>query len=170
MAKESLFNILDNRVVWEEAHCLDLFAGTGSIGFEMLSRGAKSVLAIELEYAHAKFIKEVASVLNDDAYHILRKDVLHYLREQASRETPSQQFDLIFADPPYQMEELTELPRLILESGILAPDGLLVLEHPKRLNFSQHPNFQELRHYGAVHFSFFRANETSHDNIYYINT
>lgn len=157
MAKENLFNILANRVDWETTDALDLFAGTGSLGFEMLSRGARSVTAMEREEAHVAFIRQVAEVLADPRYRVLRLDVLKWLRHLVaapSEERP--QYRVIVADPPYDMPELPELPDLVLRAGLLAPDGLLVQEHSGQVRFDDRPGFVEERHYGAVHFSFFR--------------
>ena len=156
MAKENLFNILANRLVWEETDALDLFAGTGSMGFEMLSRGAASVLAIEKDYVHYAFIREVAGKLADPAYRALKRDALKWVRDQGSiEEEKRQKFDFIFADPPYSLANLENIYDIVLESGILKPGGLLVIEHPAEVDFSGRPLFKELRQYGAVHFSFF---------------
>lgn len=151
LAKEALFNILNNRIEWSTCRCLDLFAGTGSIGFEMLSQGAQKVWAIEKDHKHAAFIKKVARELGDPAYAVTQMDVLKWLKASEH----SEQYDLIFADPPYDMAELKDLPGYILGSGLLAEDGLLVVEHPKTIDFSNEAGFTELRRYGAVHFSFF---------------
>lgn len=156
MAKENLFNILENRLEWEEVRALDLFAGTGSIGLEMLSRGAASVLAIEKDYHHINFIKKVVLELNDPNYKILHYDVLKWLQDAINQGNPNNYtFDLIFVDPPYALDEITKIPYLIGESGILADDGLLIMEHPKSVDYSGYPGFQEVRNYGSVHFSFF---------------
>lgn len=151
LAKEALFNILNNRIDWSRCRCLDLFAGTGSIGFEMLSQGAQKVRAIEKDHRHAAFIKKVALELGDTAYTVTQMDVLKWLKggEHTDR------YDLIFADPPYALAELKDLPGYILESGLLADGGLLIVEHPKTIDFSNEAGFTELRRYGAVHFSFF---------------
>lgn len=156
MAKESLFNILENRLDWSEVRALDLFAGTGSMGFEMLSRGAASVTAVEKDYHHVSFIKKVAHELQDPNYKILHLDALKWLRETAPLNKSNQiSFNFIFADPPYALAELTEIPYLVRESGILEEHGLLIVEHPKSLDFSDHFGFCEMRNYGSVHFSFF---------------
>ncbi|MDO5036608.1 MAG: RsmD family RNA methyltransferase [Porphyromonas sp.] len=157
MAKENLFNILANQIDWEEIRALDLFAGTGSVGLEMLSRGARSVKAIEKDHAHAQFIKGVVAELRDPNYTLQRNDVLKYLKEMTDREIAErEQYDLVFADPPYQLRELPDLPQMIIQSGIIAPGGLLIVEHSKLNDFSHLPSFEEMRHYGSVHFSFFR--------------
>lgn len=160
MAKENLFNILGNMLEWEDTVALDLFAGTGSVGFEMLSRGAKSVLAIEKDFAHYSFIKEVASKLGDPAYKIIKMDALKWVESQGEKEVTERPiYDFIFADPPYALANLEKIYDIVIESGILSPEGLLVIEHPKGIDFSDRPLFKELRHYGAVHFSFFSMSE-----------
>lgn len=156
MAKENLFNILGNRLDWEETDALDLFAGTGSMGFEMLSRGAKSVLAIEKDFSHYLFIKEVAAKLADPAYKVIKMDALKWVEAQGRKEEEDKPgFDFIFADPPYSLVSLENIYDIAVESGILRPEGLLIIEHPKGIDFGDRPLFKELRHYGAVHFSFF---------------
>lgn len=150
IAKESLFNILQNRIDFEETTALDLFAGTGSISFELISRGANKVISVELGHQQQQFILKVVGELKlGHQLQLIRGDVFKYLK------SVSQQFDLIFADPPYALPELPTLPEIILESNILKQDGMFILEHGKDYDFSNHPRFVEMRKYGAVHFSFF---------------
>lgn len=157
MAKENLFNILANMVDWEEVDALDLFAGTGSLGLEMLSRGARSVTAIEKDEVHVAFIKKVAEKLGDPHYKIIHYDILKWLRRLATKDPDERpQYQVIVADPPYDLPQLPEMPSLIREAQILAPGGLLIQEHSKEVDFSDQPGFVEMRHYGAVHFSLFR--------------
>ncbi|MDR3267885.1 MAG: RsmD family RNA methyltransferase [Tannerella sp.] len=151
-AKENLFNVLENLVDWEDLTALDLFAGTGGISFEMLSRGSLSVTAVEQNHAHAMFINKVAKELKTDALHLIRGDVFRYLRS-----APKQAFDLIFADPPYAMAELPELPRQILAGDLLRDGGIFVMEHSKDHDFSALPHFYQKRTYGSVNFSIFRS-------------
>lgn len=155
MAKEGLFNILQNLIDWEETIVLDLFAGTGSIGIECLSRGAREVMAIEKDPRHVAFIKKVIEELNDPNYQVQTRDVLKYLQDQTDR-TSKEQYDLIFADPPYNLAALGELPDRIIESNILEPEGILVIEHPRDISFTEHQRHDYTRNYGSVHFSFFR--------------
>lgn len=158
MARESLFNILANRVDFEGIHALDLFAGTGAIGFEMLSQGAGLVVSVEQGVVQQSFIQRVHDTLRlGDSHRLVRGDVFRYVA--ACRES----FDLIFADPPYDLPERTTLPRLILGGNLLKPSGLLVIEHGKRDNYSDDPCFREMRHYGAVHFSFFTHSDAEND-------
>lgn len=150
IAKESLFNILQNRIDFEEITALDLFSGTGSISFELLSRGASRVVCVEMGRVQQQFIQKVAGELKiATSLQLIRGDVFKYLK------SATQQFDLIFADPPYALKELPTLPDLVLEGELLKPEGMFILEHGKENDFSSHPRFVELRKYGAVHFSFF---------------
>ena len=149
-AKENLFNVLTNLIDFEEcANVLDLFAGTGSISLEFVSRGCGRVVSVEREPSHHAFIYKVKEQLKETDWLPLRTDVFRYI------ERCHDSFDLIFADPPYALTRLGELPDLILGGGLLAPDGLLVLEHGKEHSFASHPQFIQERIYGSVHFSFF---------------
>jgi len=149
-AKENLFNVLENLIDWENVDALDLFAGSGSISFEMLSRGCRSVTAIELNYKHATFIHKVANELHISELKLIRGDALHYL---SSTGKPS--FGLIFADPPYNLSSLPDLPNLVLNNNLLLEGGMFILEHSNNNNFSALPNFVQQRVYGSVNFSFF---------------
>lgn len=149
-AKENLFNVLRAYVDFEEVRALDLFAGTGSISLELLSRGCREVVSVERDRQHFAFIAATMRKLGDPAAHPLQGDALKYAGR--SREG----FDLVFADPPYALKELPELPRIVLGGGVLREGGLFVLEHGKDYDFSQHPCFLEHRAYGSVNFSFFR--------------
>ncbi len=153
-AKENLFNVLENLVAWDGTLALDLFSGTGSIAFELLSRGCSRVTAVEADRTHAAFIADVARRLAPapNTFTLVRGDAFRYLRTAPP-------FDLIFADPPYALPRLSELPEAILGRDILRPGGLFILEHPGTYDFSAHPLFAEMRTYGAVHFSLFRAPE-----------
>lgn len=148
-AKESLFNILANRIDFEGLAVLDLFAGTGSISYEFASRGAARIVAVELDYFHNRFIRSCIRKLGVDTVHVLRQDAFRYAKRAADS------FDLIFADPPYNHSAIAGLPALILESSILSPDGLFILEHSGKYNFSDSQFFVEKRTYGSVNFTFF---------------
>lgn len=149
-AKESLFNLLNNRIDFEDCDMLDLFAGTGSIGLEFVSRGARSVTAVEMAHTQQNFIIATCKQLGIHSLTVVRSDVFKYLNACALR------FDFIFADPPYMLEELPLLPNYIFERQLLKEGGLFVLEHGKTYDFSQHSHFAEHRAYGNVHFSFFK--------------
>lgn len=148
-ARENIFNVLQNKVDFEECDCLDLFAGTGAVSFEMLSRGARSVTAVEKAATQQKFIAKVASILADPAFRLVRGDVFHYI------EGAPASFDLVFADPPYDLEGFGNIPSAILESGLLRPGAVFVMEHSKKYDFSDLPHFAEHRAYGSVNFSIF---------------
>lgn len=149
-AKENLFNILENSISWEDTRALDLFAGTGSIGLELLSRGCAPVVGVEMDSAHCAFIRKVVSELKSSDYTLIKGDAFKYMTNYVG--TP---FDLIFADPPYAHEDLGTLPDVVMGGGILAPEGVFILEHPGTFDFGDHPNFVKLKQYGSVHFSFF---------------
>ena len=172
-AKENLFNVLRSYVDFEEEapQALDLFAGTGSITLELLSRGCAHVTAVELDPQHISFIRQFLRQLKaEDDVTLLRADVLRFLKKAPGS------YDFIFADPPYALPQLEQLPNLVFndelrmmndenneqssiinrQSSILTPNGLFVLEHGKAQDFSQHPHFIGHRAYGSVNFSFFR--------------
>jgi len=148
-AKENLFNILIHQYDFEEMDILDLFSGTGSISYEFASRGAKSVLAIEMAPMHFKFIQDTCRDIQLDQVSVIRADVFRYLNK------PIQSFDIIFADPPFDHKGLAELPDLIFSTDILNKQGLFILEHPGNYSFTAHPHFQHHRKYGGVNFTFF---------------
>ena len=146
-AKENLFNVLSNRIDWEDTVALDLFSGTGSIAFELLSRGCSEVVCVEKDAAHYAFIKKVKAGLKDDHLIPMKADVFRFI------ETCGRSFDFVFADPPYALPELAQLPELIFKRRLVKPGGVLVLEHPKEYDFSALEEFEQRRVYGAVNFS-----------------
>jgi len=158
-AKENLFNVLQHYIDFEGITALDLFSGTGSISVELLSRGASRVVALEQRREHATFIHSVAKELGEEKHlQVLQADVFRFIRGAKSQ---SSLYDFIFADPPYKLSEIAVLPELILGSGLLKPDGLLVVEHPQQYDFSSLPHFAERRVYGSVNFSLFFLGEKS---------
>ena len=148
-AKESLFNILANHYDFETLDVLDLFSGTGSIAYEFASRGARSVVAVELAQAHFRFIQDTCRTLDFEQVTAIRTDAFRYLQK------PYQSFDLIFADPPYDHPKLEELPDLVMSTDVLTPGGIFILEHPGNHDFSAHRAFSQHRKYGGVNFSMF---------------
>ena len=148
-AKESLFNILNFQVDYQEIKVLDLFSGTGNISFEFISRGVKDITAVELRYDHFKHIQRVNNELKTNLK-IIKSDVFKYLKN--TEET----FDLIFADPPFDMENFEIVLQAILDAKIVNNGGTLIIEHGPRVNFSKAEAFEELRSYGKVNFSFFQ--------------
>jgi 16S rRNA (guanine966-N2)-methyltransferase len=151
MAKESLFNVLQNLVDFENCKALDLFSGTGSISYELASRGCPSITAVEINLAHLQFIKEVIEKLGEKNIRLVKSNVFVFAKRI------NEQFDLIFADPPYDHPKFDEVAELIFSNHLLKPEGLFILEHSGQFDYSRHPNFKELRHYGSVHFSLFTA-------------
>ena len=158
-AKENIFNVLIQYVDLEDATALDLFSGTGSITLELLSRGCKQVVSVEMDRDHHRFICDCLKSLNpnssrkaemDSGALPIRGDVFRFLK------ACHQQYDFIFADPPYALKEIPQIPELIFEKGLLKEEGVFVLEHGKDHDFSQHPHFIEHRSYGSVNFSLFR--------------
>ena len=150
-AKENIFNVMTGYLDFEDAHALDLFAGTGSISLELLSRGCSQVVSVEADHDHAGFIRQCFEKLKDDNCVLIRGDVFRFIKGC------HQQFDFIFADPPYALETLSRIPDLVLQSGLLKPDGVFVFAHGKQNDFSQTPGFIEHRAYGSVNFSIFQV-------------
>lgn len=155
MAKESLFNVLQNSVDFEEIRALDLFSGTGSISYELASRGCTDVTAVEVNNAHYQFIKEVIAKLDEKNIRLVKSNVFVFAPHI------KEQFDLIFADPPYDHPKFNEVADLIFTNNLLKKDGLFILEHSGQFDYSNHPNFKELRRYGSVHFSMFELTNES---------
>ena len=149
MAKESLFNVLQNSVDFETIRALDLFSGTGSISYEFASRGCTDVTAVEINPSHLQFIKEVIEKLGEKNIRLVKSNVFVFAKRI------HEQFDLIFADPPYDHPNFAEVADLIFRNNLLKPGGLFILEHSGQFDYSKHPNFKELRCYGSVHFTLF---------------
>ena len=150
-AKENLFNVLQGYIDFDEAPtALDLFSGTGSITLELVSRGCGRVISVELDVRHHRLIKQFLDKLQDTSALPIRGDAFQFVAK--CRE----QFDFIFADPPYVLPQIPELPDIILNRNLLKEGGLFVLEHGKSNDFSGHPRFVEHRSYGSVNFSFFQ--------------
>jgi len=153
-ARESLFNILVNRIDFEESMVLDLFAGTGSISYEFSSRGAKEKHLVEQNPKHISGIKKIIRDFGFENIRTIHIDVRTYLKICKVK------YDIVFADPPYDLRWLEDIPDLVTGSGILEKDGFLVLEHPKKMIFSGHKLFFEHRNYAGVNFSFFSPEKT----------
>ncbi len=153
MAKESLFNILNNRFYFDEIKALDLFSGTGNISYELSSRGCTDVIAVDSSKACVSFIDKMSDELSTTGLFPVLSDVHHFLSRDFNK------YDLIFADPPYDFEQYDELINLIFEKKMLKEDGLLVMEHQTRSDLSHLDNFESSRKYGNVRFSFFENPE-----------
>ncbi len=150
-AKEGLFNILNNRIDFEELTVLDLFCGTGNISLEFASRGAKKILAIDKHSPCLYFLKGTAKSLDLNTIYTERADVFKYLEKSHTS------FDLIFADPPYELENIGVIYDLVFKNKLLNDDGILIIEHGPKTDLSPKPAYLETRKYGNVHFSFFHA-------------
>ena len=149
MAREGLFNILNNYVDFEDCAVMDLFAGTGAMSVEFISRGVREVTAVDINNACTDYIKSEAQRLELRNLRVVRADVFDLLK-RANRK-----FDLVFADPPYAIEGLATLPNLVFEHQLLTEDGIFILEHPREYSFEEHPHFWQHRNYGKVNFTFF---------------
>ena len=150
MAKEALFNILNNNVYFEGLEVLDLFAGTGNISYEFASRGAAYITAVDRDPKCVAFIAKTTKGLNFPIKTI-KSDVFGFLKKI------NNSYDIIFADPPYNLsaEEFVKIVHLVFERGLLSKDGVLILEHSKHTDLSTTINFKESRKYGGSMFSFF---------------
>lgn len=149
-AKENLFNILNNQVDYEECDALDLFAGTGSISYELASRGVRSVISVEINPVHHNFIKQTAEQLGIENLYAVKANVFLYLK------SCTKQFDLIFSDAPYDLEGSEEVVKQVLDGDLLRPGGIFVFEHSGKMDFSFRNEFWQLRSYGSVQFSIFK--------------
>jgi 16S rRNA (guanine(966)-N(2))-methyltransferase RsmD len=142
--------VLDNELEFEDLKVLDLCAGTGNISFEFVSRGANHVLSIDSHPRCIQYLKSnVVQLGIEEKMQVYKSDCVIYCKN--SKET----FDVIFADPPFNLNFHEELVTMIFEKGLLNEDGLLVIEHGRQTNLEHHPNFEKSRTFGNVHFSFF---------------
>jgi 16S rRNA (guanine(966)-N(2))-methyltransferase RsmD len=149
VAKEGLFNILQTRVQLEGANTLDLFGGTGCISYELASRGATQLTIVEKDNQMLEFIKTNIEHLKIENAQLVRMDVFQYLN------SCMQQYDIIFAGPPYALTTIDDLPRIIVERKLISPEGYFILEHTPRNNYENFAGFSFQRNYGATVFSFF---------------
>ena len=149
IAKEGLFNILQNRISFERITTLDLFAGTGSISYELASRGATDLTIIEKDVAMHTFIKKNVELLGIENCKVLKMDIFNFLK------TCTQQYNFIFAGPPYALGSIDEIPKIITSKNLIAEDGLFVLEHTPRNNYEKFEGFSFVRNYGSTLFTFF---------------
>ena len=150
LAKEGLFNALQNMIDLEGITACELFAGTGNISYELASRGASDLTLIEGDQESVNFIKKTAQTLGiADKMHIVRGDVFKFIKQNTDS------FDFIFADPPYALSHMDDLPKLVFEKNMLKPGGIFVLEHTTRNNYELLPNFTKMKNYGTTIFSYF---------------
>ncbi len=148
-AREALFDILSNRVDFETIEVLDLFSGTGSISFEFASRGVNTVHLVELNRNNIGIIRQNIRNLKIESIKTVRLDVRDFIKVCNCR------YDIIFADPPFDLPWLEEIPCMVFSAGMLKEGGILIIEHPGNIKFDGHPYFSEHRRYGKVNFSFF---------------
>lgn len=150
LAKEALFNILQNRVDFDELVCLDLFAGTGNISFELASRGVESVLSVDIHFKCLSYIEETAKKMSVDSIKTRKADVLKFVSSCKDK------FNFIFADPPYDLPALPQLASMVFKNELLTEDGWLVIEHPSNRLLENSTYFVETRKYGISSFSFYQ--------------
>jgi 16S rRNA (guanine(966)-N(2))-methyltransferase RsmD len=149
-AKESLFNIITNSFEYEKINVLDLFAGTGNISYEFASRGCNNITCVELNKKYCDFIKKTLNDFNVLQVKVINSDVFYFLKHIDKK------FSVIFADPPYNLDKIVELPELIFKNNLLENEGIFILEHGNNNKFDNNEYFVEERVYGAVHFTFFK--------------
>lgn len=152
-ARENIFNVIENYVDLDGLDALDLFAGTGAVSFEFLSRGCRTVTAVEKAVTQQRFIQKVADELGDKNLLLVRGDALRYIA------SAPRAYDVVWADPPYDMPGFADIPGLILGSALVKPGTLVIIEHNKSHDFSSLPGFREHRAYGSVNFSIFVVEE-----------
>ena len=154
MAKEALFNILNNRYYFDEISVLDLFSGTGNIAYEFGSRGTREITAVDSHHGCVRFIADTSKALELNIT-ALKSNVFDYLKRSTVKS------DIIFADPPYDLDitEFEKIPNLVFENGLLEESGVLIIEHASHMDLSHLENFNEKRKYGGSVFSFFQKNE-----------
>ncbi len=148
-AKEGLFNVLQHNEVLDGIRVLDLFAGTGNMSVEFLSRGASEVLSVEQDRKLVAFMERTAKELNETGWRVVRGDALGFLRNHRAR------YDIVFADPPFHMEGIEAIPTLVLEAGMLGDEGLLIVEHHAKVSLAHLAGYRNTRSYGLIRFSFF---------------
>jgi 16S rRNA (guanine(966)-N(2))-methyltransferase RsmD len=151
-AKEGLFNILVNKIDFENTTVLDLFSGSGHISLEFASRGSKSITAVDENFKCVAFLKSISQQLNLEI-NAIKSDVFEFLKKSNTS------YDLIFADPPYEMENIEQIHELVFEKKLLASDGLLIIEHGPKTKLDALPGFTRHRKYGNVNFSFFEPKQ-----------
>jgi len=153
MAKEALFNILNNNYYFEDIRVLDLFSGTGNISFEFASRGVKTIVSVDAHAGCIQFIEKTSTELNFEI-NTIKSDVFKYLERSKNN------FDIVFADPPYDIEiaEFSKIVTLVFSNELISDDGVLVIEHSEQTNLSELAYFKEKRKYGSSIFSFFEKN------------
>ena len=149
IAKEGLFNILQNNLEFESLKSLDLFGGTGAISYELASRGVPDLTIVEKDNQMSDFIKKTAAALKIENIKLVKSDVFKYMQ------SCNEQYDFIFAGPPYALQTIDELPKIVFEKGLLKEGGWFILEHTPRNDYQQFPYFRWARNYGTTIFTLF---------------
>ena len=149
-ARTGLFNLLNSRIYFEDVSFLDLFSGTGVISLEMASRGCGDIIAVDNNRQCIQFLQQTATSWKVSSIRTIKEDVFKFIRHTKIT------VDLIFADPPYALQGLKDIPAIIIENKLVKPGGLLILEHGDEDSFDGTPHFVETRSYGNVHFSIFQ--------------
>ena len=150
LAREGLFNVLNNSIDIEGTKTLELFGGTGAVTYELASRGAEDLIIVERDPPSLDFIRKTIKELGvNDKTRIVRADVFKFLKQC------TEQYNIIFADPPYALANMDELPLRVFEKNMLLPGGIFVLEHTLRNDYQNHPHFQRMKNYGTTVFTFF---------------
>ncbi len=148
-ARENIFNVLENMIDFDGLSAVDLFAGTGAMSLEFVSRGCTSVTSVEKAMTQYRFIRQVADTLKDPAWHPLRGDALRYIENAVAP------VDIVFADPPYDLPGFGDIPQAVLRSKLLKDGSIFIIEHSRKFDFSDLPGFVDHRTYGSVNFSIF---------------
>jgi|SRR5690606_34570868 len=151
VAKEGLFNTLQHSLDFDTLKTLDIFGGTGSISYELASRGARDLTVVERDRKTVQFIRNTVDTLGFSNFKVISSDVFKFLQHC------QEQYHFIFAGPPYALQAIDSIPLLIFDQNLLLPGGIFVLEHTPRNHYEQHPNFEKVKNYGTTLFSFFRA-------------
>jgi|SRR5690625_3456118 len=151
-AKEGLFNTLNNMISFEGLKTLDIFAGTGSISYELASRGATDLTLIERDRTTVQFINKTMEELKFDGFKILQMNVFKFLNNCV------ESYDFIFAGPPYALKEIDKIPDIIFDKKLLNPEGIFILEHTPRSDYQEHPQFLKMKNYGTTIFTYFTWN------------
>lgn len=158
VAKEALFNILYNQFDFENIRVLDLFSGTGNISLEFASRGVPNICSVDRDFGCHNYLKTLIKQYNLSEIKPVKSDVFRFLK------TETETYDLIFADPPYDLPQINIIAKTIFDQNLLKPDGYLIIEHPSMKKLDNHPNYIEQRKYGSSSFSFFKQKESINEN------
>jgi 16S rRNA (guanine(966)-N(2))-methyltransferase RsmD len=158
VAKEALFNILYNQFDFEDIRVLDLFSGTGNISLEFASRGVPDICSVDRDFGCYNYLKTLIKQYNLSEIKPIKSDVFKFL------ESETEQYNIVFADPPYDLPQINIIAKRIFDHRLLKPNGCLIIEHPSMKKLDNHPNFIEQRKYGSSSFSFFKNQESVNED------